>query len=310
MQKKTYNQPIGKIGTVAIDLPVIELGAGTPIVTISSAIHGDELTGIFILQKLVDIITLTKGTLRIIPVLNPLGFAEKKRINPIDGADLNRSFGVSAAKLRFSHYIAETMKRFVADSELIIDLHVFGVRRSLTTAIQYHGDNETLNQKNLRYIKMMNPDFIWQENIKTGEIDKTGMLIGYAYDLGKTSFGMEYTIHFDVNEKEIDRNVSGLVNILNSLAMTEQKFPAPERKIPIIERISQINDEAGLFIPHKKLGENIKKGDIVGQLLDPATLEMKDIAAEKEGVLFSIADRELMNTAEKMFTLAKKINEL
>lgn len=310
MQKKIYNQPIGKIGTVPIDLPVIELGQGNPIVTISSAIHGDELTGIFILQKLAETLQLKKGTMRIIPVLNPVGFAEKKRINPIDGADLNRSFGVSAAKLRFSHYIAETMKTFVADSELIIDLHVFGVRRSLTTAIQYQADNEQLNQKNLEFIRLMNPEFIWQQNIKTGEIDKTGTLIGYAYDLGKTSFGMEYTIHFDVSEQEINKNVAGLINILNLLGMTEQKFPTTERKIPVIERINQVNDEAGLFIPARKLGEQIHKGETVGQLLDPATLQIKNIISEKEGILFSIADRELMNTSEKMFTLAKKIGEI
>ena len=71
----------------------IDSGVVGPVVGLTANIHGDESTGVVILNQLLEQgHLLQKGKLRLFPSLNPEGLAEVRRESPKLAQDLNRLF--------------------------------------------------------------------------------------------------------------------------------------------------------------------------------------------------------------------------
>ena len=97
---------------VAIDLPITDLSTHTPITMpvvavrgrkpgprlfVCAALHGDEINGVEIIRRLLQLSVLKRlrGTLIAVPVVNVPGFLSLSRYLP-DRRDLNRTFPGSA----------------------------------------------------------------------------------------------------------------------------------------------------------------------------------------------------------------------
>ena len=92
MIKKFLNLKIGEIGTLDINVPLIRIGSGRPKVLLLAGVHGNEISGLFVIKRLLEKLTLQTGVLNIITAANPLAQSLRKRENPIDLKDLNRIF--------------------------------------------------------------------------------------------------------------------------------------------------------------------------------------------------------------------------
>ena len=85
-----------------------------PVLLVSAAIHGDEITGVEIVRRLLayKFIDRIRGTLIAIPVVNVYGFVSKSRYLP-DRRDLNRSFPGSESGSMASRLANVLMKQIV-----------------------------------------------------------------------------------------------------------------------------------------------------------------------------------------------------
>ncbi len=90
--------PIGELGSVRIDLPVLILGRGKPKRIIVTGAHGNEESGLWILAELIARLPARlTGQLIIIPSASPLTQAFKTRFSPVDFDNPNRTFPGSDA---------------------------------------------------------------------------------------------------------------------------------------------------------------------------------------------------------------------
>ncbi len=112
-------------------------GSGSPVVTITAAIHGEEQTSVYVARKLISYLRGRPllGTVRILPVCNPTAFRFRQRTSPVDSADLNRSFGVQGTSHSFR--LAKRIWEEVKDSDYLLDLHCCGTWGS-TYAMSQH----------------------------------------------------------------------------------------------------------------------------------------------------------------------------
>src|SRR4029078_7105688 len=78
---------------ISIPVEVIRGKLDGPTLFVSAAVHGDELNGVEICRRLLDLRQLKEinGTLLVIPIVNVFGFNNLSRYLP-DRRDLNRSF--------------------------------------------------------------------------------------------------------------------------------------------------------------------------------------------------------------------------
>jgi len=110
-------------------LPVMwaESGVSGPVVWVTACGHGDEVTGIVIIQELFALIRkygLQGGMLFAFPIMNPIGFEHISRYIPYSEEDLNRAFpGNPSGSL--AERIADKIFTTILDKkpDLVIDLH-------------------------------------------------------------------------------------------------------------------------------------------------------------------------------------------
>ena len=103
-----------------------------PVVTVTGAVHGDELVGPLACSMLcqdsmtgigraLDPLAMA-GTVRIVPILNPPGFNRHSRYFP-DGRDLNRQFPGSATGNTTSRVADTIWENLIVSSDYLLDLH-------------------------------------------------------------------------------------------------------------------------------------------------------------------------------------------
>jgi hypothetical protein len=98
-----------------------------PAVFVSAAIHGDEIVGTAVIQRLAQEINPQSlaGTLLLVPVANIFGFITHSRYLP-DRRDLNRSFPGSAGGSLAGQLANIFYREVVGRCELGIDIHTAG----------------------------------------------------------------------------------------------------------------------------------------------------------------------------------------
>lgn len=104
----------------------VDSGLAGPTIGLTANIHGDESTGLVILNQLLEQgHLLQKGMLRIFPSLNPQGLAETTRMSPSLEMDLNRLFPNCLQSNVAVHPDLRMVWRSLQDPtlDMLVDLH-------------------------------------------------------------------------------------------------------------------------------------------------------------------------------------------
>ena len=105
---------------------VYTFGSGEPRITFTAGIHGNEVSGIYVAQRLIGHFIKNppvKGTVKIIPTVNAAAMRCMQRRSPFDAVDLNRVFpGNESGSI--SHKLAASIYKETADADILVDLHV------------------------------------------------------------------------------------------------------------------------------------------------------------------------------------------
>jgi len=98
-----------------------------PRLLVSAAVHGNEICGVAAIQRVIaaldsGALRLTCGTLSFIPIVNPLAHARGQREGE---RNLNRNLRPPVVPHDFEDRIARQLCRWLADHEVLLDLHSF-----------------------------------------------------------------------------------------------------------------------------------------------------------------------------------------
>jgi predicted deacylase len=110
---------------VKIPYTVIQGVSAKPSVVILAGVHGDEYEGVAALYRLVEQLNPARlnGTVTIAPVVNPQAFAAGLRRNPVDNADLNRTFPGDANGPVSSRLARLILDKLIAGQDAMLSLH-------------------------------------------------------------------------------------------------------------------------------------------------------------------------------------------
>lgn len=309
MKKKILNLKIGEVGILDINIPLIKIGFGKPKVLFLVGIHGNEISGLFVIQRLLDKLKLKTGELDIIIAANPLAQSLKKRETPLDLKDLNRTFPGNKDK-DFTSRLAAKIFAQAQKYDLVVDLHTFEDLSPIVAIFMNHGSNK-VKKESLKFIKVLQPDIIWRLNTQTKEeVKLSGALGPKLAEKNIANFAIEMPECFRIDDEQLNRVAGGLQNVLSLLEMTATEFKSIQNKIPIFERRQVHADSSGLFIPQKRLMEKVKRDEIMGQTVSIKNFTKTKIRAPVAGQLIVLKDKDLVNTGDILFTVGKKVGEL
>lgn len=249
----------------SVDLHIGEVGQSRPRLLITAGIHGDEGPwGAWAIHKLLNRIQLDelKGSIRIIPVTNPLAMQADKRNAPVDQLDLNRSFPGDPSG-SYTERIAYVLANDgLANIDYVIDLHGGGSWCVNSFVFEMEGGTDL--------------SFSFPAPFIVNAPSRTVTLTGYAQSRGAVGAGVEMGGRSQFESQWADKIADGLFRALVKTGIVEPRIPPSNIDKPISLKPSTVlrPTTGGVFIPTldaSQIGTFVPEGTLLGQVLHPAT---------------------------------------
>jgi predicted deacylase len=271
-------------------------------IVLIAGIHGDEINGIEIIRRIIrkKFNKPSKGTIICIPVFNIFGFLNLKRELP-DGRDLNRSFPGKENGSLASQFAFQFMKEIAPVAETIIDFHTGASQRN--NFPQLRCDFEDKNS--LELAKIFNPPIILKSDLIPKTIREATQKMGINYLLfegGKANF---------IEESVVEEGINGVKLILNYFGMRQFKIDISAGRKPVFLNASKWLRAAhsGLFWTIIKNGNIVKKGELLGIIMDPFGKIERKIKANKDGVILCVNEAPTVYKGDALFNIGEEIKK-
>ena len=268
----------------------IKNGSSRKRLSLVTGTHGDELEGQYLAYMIGSFIDDHKeqldGILDIYPALNPMGIDSITRGIPMFDLDMNRVFpGTKDGTM--AEVVCAAIVDDISGSDVCVDVHssniflkeIPQIRMSVPTAPAL-----------LPYAKMMNVDFVWIHESAT-VLEST--LAHTLNTRGTKTLVVEMGVGMRITKEYCRQLFDGLLNLMKELGMWKGET-APVRE-PIISEGREVgfvnSDAAGIFVPCADFGDSVKKGDHIGDVLDPLTAKVvEEVRAVCGGMIFTLRE--------------------
>ena len=248
-----------------------------PILGLTAAVHGNELNGISVIQRLfreIDVKEL-KGTIVGIPVVNIPSFNRKKRrFN--DGVDLNHIMPGKKDGNVSQVYAYRFFHRIVTHFDYLLDLHTASFGR----VNSYYIRADMKHPVTRKLAKLQNAQIIVHNP------PSDGTLRGAADELDIPAITLEVGNPNTFQKKLIRSGIAGIHNTLSYLEMTNDEIETAKKEAVICKRSYWIyTDHGGLLTIHVELTDLISSGDLIATLRDIFGNLIKEYFAPEDGIV-------------------------
>lgn len=265
-----------------------------PVIWLTAGSHGDEVSGIVIIQEIFKKIKkiLLNGKIYAIPLLNPIGFENSSRYVTLSEEDLNRSFpgeinGSLAERMAYKIFNAIIETR----PNLVLDLHNDWIRSIPFVLFDYF--EKVKYPEAYEKAKDLSKKTGLLAVFDTEEIK--GSLSHELIQQGVPSLTLELGEPYVINEKSVELGTRSIMNILTYLGMIQPveifSYPMPETlKDKVIKYRYQHSSTSGIIRFLAKPGELVKKGQPVARIYNAFGKLQETITALNDGIILGHAD--------------------
>lgn len=309
-----YNETIHPGEQVSLALPLPEMFSCAPMympikvvhgkqagpcLVVIAAMHGNELNGTEIVNRLLQSSNLKKlkGTLIAVPIMNVYGFINKTRVLP-GNTSLATSFpgsqqGSHAARL--AHLFCSEIFSL---ADYCIDLQTGWANHSNLPQVFVTDDN----QQEHELAHAFSAPVISEVGAQKGSLRahaNNKKIPHLVYEAGEA-------MRFD--ESSIRIGVKGIVNVMRHIGM----LPAPSKTNPVKQKSFLMRDTrwvrsptSGINYSSIKLGQQVKKGELLSTIKDPFGAGSDVLVqAPFNGVVVSVNNLPLVYEGISLFQLA------
>ncbi|MEH0759592.1 succinylglutamate desuccinylase/aspartoacylase family protein [Vibrio sp. 16] len=299
-QRTKIALPVAKLYTDAdVSLPVYIIRGKRegPTIFVSAAVHGDELNGIEIVHRIINMkrFKVIQGTVIFVPMVNVHGVIHQSRYLP-DRRDLNRSFPGSP-KGSLAARVANIFKTEIIDKcQYGIDLHTGAIHRTNLPQIRANVEDEVTAQ--------LANAFGAPVVLHSEEID--GSLRDCAANSNTKVLVYEGGEALRFDETSIRMGTRGVIRVLRHLNMVSKSRRLRDVPEPVIARGSQwVRGSASGIVKHRyQLGDYVKKGDQLATISSAYGEELAVILAPRTGVIIGKQNIPLVQEGEAMYHIA------
>lgn len=270
-----------------LDTPVYVIRGEKPGITLclTAAIHGDELNGVEIVRQLINDISPDElaGTVIGVPIVNLLGFTRGTRYLP-DRRDLNRYFpgnpnGSAASRIGYSFF-----EEIIRHCDRLVDFHT--------------GSSNRTNMPQLRANLQVAEILEFTQKFGSTAVLHSGKLKGNlrtaATDAGIPAVALELGEPGSLQKKHIKDGVKIIRILLSKLNMIKHHRGHSEPQ-PVYYSSRWVRvDNGGLLITEVKIGERIRRGTVLGNLINPVSNETFEVVSPYSGRLLGMALNQFM----------------
>lgn len=276
-----------------------------PHVLIIAGVHGDEVEPMLAAMRLSKTLkrVLNKGRVTIVPVANTSAFGLGSRVGE-DGLDLARTLpGKKEGSI--TEELADAVSRLIETADYLIDLHTGGGLFDILPLTGYllHPDNNVLQQQQ-RMAAAFNLPVIWGT-----ESQVEGRTLSVARDFRIPAIYAECRGGLSVNKQTVRQYEKGCLRVLAALGMTAA-ISDPASKVDYwLEdhtpgqghlQVKLPSPENGIFIPAVRLGQQVKNGKLLGQIVSPLTQTKTAVRVQEGGLVFMLRIPAIVQTGDAL----------
>ena len=291
--------PVSRLITGAeMAIPVVALHGryDGPSVWLSAAIHGDELNGVEIVNRVLaglDPKTM-HGTVYAVPVVNLYGFITGDRYLP-DRRDLNRSFPGSAKGSLAARVAHLFMTEIVDRCDVGIDLHTASDHRTNLPQIRADLDDPEA----LRLARAFGPALMVHSR------PRKGTLRGAATKVGKTVLLYEAGEPWRFNHDAIDAGVVGVRRVLGRLKVAKSGSPRAPKTVPRSRSTRWMRaTRSGIVHLDVANGDMVDAKQPLGTIDDAFGKRLSTVRASRRGMVIGQTLHPLVNRGDALVHIA------
>lgn len=260
-------------------------------ISIVSGIHGDELEGQLVIYLLADWLNKNaskiRGIIDIYPSVNSLGVDTITRGFPLYEIDLNRAF--PGGKNEFlPGQVVHALAKDVEGSDIAIDIHSSNIFLREIPQIRI---NKEFSKATLPLAKELNCDFIWIHDAVT-VLEAT--FSHTMNSLGTKTLVVEMGVGMRLTKQYGTQLLNGILNLMKheGIIVCDEEFENRKAFSSEVGDVFYLNaPQSGLFIPALDHCAVIKKGDKIGDIVDPLTGKIHCVlTAPSHGILFTLRE--------------------
>ncbi len=258
--------------------------------SIVSGIHGDEVAGQYICYEVIRRIKKDfdklKGVVDVYPFINPMGLEAQVRNLPVFDVDMNTLFPGSAEGT-VGEYTAALILQDIKGSDICVDIHSSSLYLKELPQVRVNSD---IADDIIEYAARMNTDVIW---VHPSSTVMEGSLAYSLNEIGVKSMVVESGVALKIDYNYANQIVDGLFSLMEYMGIwdgcAENTHMA---KIARDKDVAFINTESsGIFIPEVKHSGIVKKGDIIGKIVNVLTGSVEEtITTPRSGIVFSLRE--------------------
>ncbi|WP_282609208.1 succinylglutamate desuccinylase/aspartoacylase family protein [Pelagibius sp. Alg239-R121] len=296
-----------------IDLPITDLSTHTPMsmpvqvicgrkpgprLFVCAGLHGDEISGVEIIRRVLKLRALRslRGTLIAVPIVNVFGFIALSRYLP-DRRDLNRSFpGTSQGSLasRLANLFIEEV---VAKCTHGIDLHTAAVHRVNYPQIRANLDDPKVSEM----ASSFGVPVVINASLRAGSLRQAAGQLGVpviVYEAGEA-------LRFD--ELSIRAGVKGVARAMRALNMLPAGKQSPRPMDPIIARSSTWvrAPASGVLRASFELGAQVRQDAVLGVISDPFGEREVTVTSPTDGIVIGRTNLPLVYEGDGLFHIVR-----
>ncbi len=292
-----------------VDLPIADLSIhvpltmpvhvinGTqdgPVLFVSAAIHGDEIIGVEVIRRIMQLPALKhlNGAMIAIPIVNVPGFLNLSRYLP-DRRDLNRSFPGSARGSLAARLANMFHEHVLTNSTHGVDLHTGAVHRENFPQIRVDLEDAAAESMAMAF----GVPLVLNSSYRDGSLRATAAREGIpviVYEAGEA-------LRFD--DFAIRAGVRGVVGVMEHLGMLPTHNAAGRSRSPMILRSSRWVRApfSGVIRSTKRIGLPIQSGQVLAVVSDPLGETDTDIISPMDGVILGRTNLPLAHEGDALF---------
>ncbi|MEQ5786374.1 succinylglutamate desuccinylase/aspartoacylase family protein [Erythrobacter sp. NFXS35] len=282
----------------ALAIRVLHGARPGPAIFVSAAIHGDEIIGTAIIQRLAqecDPQTLA-GTVLLVPVANIFGFMTRSRYLP-DRRDLNRSFPGSANGSLAGQLANIFYREVVGRCTLGIDIHSAAIHRYNLPQIRIAAGNTRLIELAMAF----GAPVIMESPLREGS------LRDLAHKQGVDMLLLESGEALRFDRLSVETGVAGVSRVLAHLGMIEADDGLTEVGIPArANRSVWVRSPRG-GVAHftRESGAPVRKGDVLGCVTGLFGEDAQDMVSPVDGIIIGHATLPVVHQGDALFHIAE-----
>ncbi len=248
-----------------------------PVLGVTAAVHGNELNGIPIIQRLMADIAVDElcGSVVAVPVVNIPGYLENRR-ELAPGFDLNRLMPGKPDGTAGQVYAHRFVRRVIAPMHYLIDLHTASFGR--VNSLYVRADMRS--PATAEMARLQGPQIIVHNE------GADGTLRSAAADLGIQAITVEVGDPQRFQRDLIRSSLRGIYNVLGHLRMLPMSSDPPRGKAVLCQRSYWIyTDHGGVLEVFPALTERVQAGQRIARVTNIFGDVVREYTASCDGVV-------------------------